>query len=343
MPKQRQADVLRISTPGDMVCALTHMLGFVPVRSLGVLCTHGPRQRLGLALRFDLDPEVEPGSLAAAVEARAVQDGADGVFLVVFADDPPVDGEMPFDYLVGPLDQRIGDLMLDMLLVVGDRCWSYLCNDASCCPPQGNPVDSQSPGAISLAAAYALRGKAVLDSREAVVASIAYAGDPEQAAALRKRIEAEVERSAPQLQAVRRLAVRGLLSRLSGATHDPRYVIPDQDIAALVALCEDVVVRDEVLVRARKPARRRNLLRVLTQVVRRVPPPYDAPLCATLAMIAHAHGDGVIASVAVDRALATDPDYSLARLVDDALARQVPPRMLEEVMTAAARDLAQRP
>ena len=48
----------------------------------------------------------------------------------------------------------------------------------------------------------------------------------------------------------------------------------------------------------------------------------------------------MIASVAVERALTTDPTYSLARLIDDALARLVPPEMLEEVMREAAHDLA---
>ena len=51
---------------------------------------------------------------------------------------------------------------------------------------------------------------------------------------------------------------------------------------------------------------------------------------------------GVITNVALDRALATDPDYSLALLTADALQRQVPPWVLEEVMRGAARDLRGR-
>jgi hypothetical protein len=70
-----------------------------------------------------------------------------------------------------------------------------------------------------------------------------------------------------------------------------------------------------------------------------VPPPFDAPVCATLAWIAYAGGDGVVANIALDRALTTDPDYPLARLIGDALDRQVPPWILEEVMRSAARDL----
>jgi hypothetical protein len=65
-------------------------------------------------------------------------------------------------------------------------------------------------------------------------------------------------------------------------------------------------------------------------------------VCAALAWISYAAGDGVVANVAVDRALATDPHYSLAGLIDDALTRQVPPHLLEDVMHEAARDLRRR-
>ena len=115
-----------------------------------------------------------------------------------------------------------------------------------------------------------------------------------------------------------------------------------EDAADLVALCDDVVVRDEVLIRCRKPRRRQAIVRVLLDVARRVPPPHDASICASLAWAAYAAGDGVVANVAVDRALGSDPTYSLALLIGDALQRQVPPWVLEEVMRGAARDLQGR-
>jgi hypothetical protein len=89
-------------------------------------------------------------------------------------------------------------------------------------------------------------------------------------------------------------------------------------------------------------ARRVTLLRVLSEAVRRLPPPYDAAVCASLAWVAYANGDGVVANIALDRALETDPTYSLALLIDDALYRQVPPSALQAVMRGAAHDLRAR-
>lgn len=340
MSNQPQPDVVRISTSGDVVSALIQMLGFVPTNSVGVLCVHGGKRRLGLAMRFGLELAGDPSAFAAAIDARVRHDGADGVFVMVFAEEPPGTDGMPFEELVEPIGRSLRDLLLDVLLVVGDRWWSYVCDDPACCSEQGGVIDRQSPGATSLTAAYAILGQGVLPSREAVVASVAYSGEPGDATAMCELIDAALDRLAGRSRSARRVDVRSLLSRLSAASHDPRSEVSDLDAAELAALCEDVVVRDEVLIRARKTRRRVALLRVLTQVVRRVPPPYDAPVCATLAWIAYAGGDGVVANVAIDRALETDPEYSLALLIDDALARQVPPRLLEEVMQGAARDLA---
>jgi len=338
----RQPDVVRISSPSDVVCAIARILGFEPSDSVVALCTHGPRARLGLAMRFDLELARQPDWLVAAIDERIRHERADGAFIVVYSEASSSDGTLPHGGLIELLLDRTRDRALDVLLVAGGRWWSYLCEDSRCCGAAGTPIDERSPGATAIAAAYALAGQAVLPDRGAVVRSIAYDGSVDDAVAMADRIEAARERHAEQSRPVRRLAVRTLVGRLSAALADPRKTISAADIAELAALCNDVVVRDEVLIRARKRRRRLALLRVLREVVRGVPPPYDAPLCATLAWVAYAEGEGVVANVALDRVFASDPDYSLALLIADALERQVPPSALEEVMRGAARDLRGR-
>jgi hypothetical protein len=338
----RQPDVVRISSPSDVVCAISQILGFFPTDSVVALCTHGPRSRLGLAMRFDLELARDPVLLAEAIDARARHDGADGAFIVVYPTEAPRDGLLPHDDLAGEVMAAMGDLVLDLICVSDGRWWSYLCDEPTCCGRDGTAIDPRSAGATALAAAYALAGQGVLPDRGAVVRSIAYGGSDDDAATMADRIEAAWVRQAAQSQAVRRLAVRALVGDLSAALADPRRTICDDDLAELAALCDDVVVRDEVLIRGIKPRRRQALLRVMREAVQVVPPPFDAPVCATLAWLAYADGDGVLANVALDRALSTDPAYSLALLIADALERQVPPHVLEEVMRGAARDLRGR-
>jgi hypothetical protein len=329
--------VVKINSPGDVICALTRMLGFVPTDSVVSVFTKGPRCRFGLALRFDLDVTAMPAQFSENLLARLRHQEADGVFIVIFADSSPLDAMATYREFADHLIKRFGRQALDVLLVADQRWWSYVCRNPRCCGPAGTALDDQSRGATAIAAAYALAGQAVLPDRAALVRSIGYDGD--HAVGMHEVIEAAFVRHAVQTRQARRLAVRALVARLMTEFADPRSSVTDEDAAELAALCEDVIVRDEVLVYAPKPEDRDVLLRVLRDVVHRIPPPYDAPICATFAWLAHSCGDGAIANIALDRVLATDPDYSLGLLIADALDRQVPPSVLQQVMREAASDL----
>jgi hypothetical protein len=264
---------------------------------------------------------------------------ADGVFVVIFGDTPVLDGALPYREVADEVAARLGDLMLDILLVADQHWWSYLCQDARCCGPLGTPIDDRSPGATAIAAAYAFAGQVVLPDRAALVSSVAFDGDLSVA---REAIETALARQSRECEPARVLAVRALIERLIAAGCDPRTSVSAGDAAELAAFCDDVIVRDEVLVQAIEPETREVLLRVLREVARLTPPPYDAPICSTLAWVAYATGDGALANVAIDRTFATDPDYSLALLILDSLNAQLPPEVLEQVMREAGRDLRRR-
>ena len=68
-------------------------------------------------------------------------------------------------------------------------------------------------------------------------------------------------------------------------------------------------------------------------------PPDDAPVLALLGWVAYAHGDGGLANVALERCLASDPDYTLAHLLVEMLARQVPPREVRTLLKATRKRL----
>jgi hypothetical protein len=332
--------IVKLSTPGDLVFALSQMLGFWPAESLVAVCINGERQRLGFTMRYDLawleDVTVIDGDLL----PRIRHEGPGQVFFAIFSEAAHPPGALPHVDLADHLGCVLGDLVMDIVLAGADRWWSYTCTNPRCCPPEGNPLDAGSRGATQIAAAYALNGKALLPSRDALARSVAYAGDAAHEERMIALIEAAIDRNLTIVRKQRQDAVLELLSRLVAASRDPRTVISDADAAEFAALFEDVLVRDEVLVRAGKVRRHRSLIAVLTAVARLVPPPYDAPVCATLAYITYASGNGVLANVLLDRVFATDPDYSLAKLIGDALWRQVPPELLVKSMRMSARDLA---
>jgi hypothetical protein len=115
-------------------------------------------------------------------------------------------------------------------------------------------------------------------------------------------------------------------------------VPPDEPAADLAVALHDVAVRDEVATWALD--RSDGLLALAQEVARRTAPPSDAPVCTLLAWIAYARGDGARANVALDRALGTDPEYSLAVLLRQALDGGVTPREVRRTLLSTRRAIS---
>jgi len=83
-------------------------------------------------------------------------------------------------------------------------------------------------------------------------------------------------------------------------------------------------VRDDAWARM-DPAHRDAHTRLWTDLTRRARPGYIPAPASLLAFTAWQAGDGALANLALDRALADDPGYSMALLLRDALAAALPP------------------
>jgi hypothetical protein len=94
----------------------------------------------------------------------------------------------------------------------------------------------------------------------------------------------------------------------------------DDEVARLGVLLTHLRVRDEAWVRTDV-----GQLDLWRDVLRRVEQPYaPAPACLT-AYAAYLSDDGALANVALDRADAADPSYTLAGLLRDMMQAGVPP------------------
>jgi hypothetical protein len=219
-----------------------------------------------------------------------------------------------------PVDVR------DAFLVTDERVWSYLCDDERCCPPDGKPRE-QTPQSLTLAAAHALHGDVVLPDRDAVVASVqAVTGD--RAMAMGRAIDdAFAAWSATDVRRAR-TNTRRLVTRLRARYESPPATVSDAEAAALIVAMHDWRVRDPIIGMATTESDAMRTL--LLDVARLAVPPLDAPACTTFAMASYLHGNGLVAACAMERALKSDPHYSLALILQEALDRQVPPSLLRE-------------
>jgi len=326
--------VVSVQDVGDLACALPHLLGFRPVESLVVVALEGPRDELTFTLRLDLPG---PADLDAAVEicaARMQAAAADGVLAFVVTEAPDaVTGQLPGGHLIEALQRVVPMPLRDAFLLRGGRIWSYLCPDSTCCPADGRPVDESSPVATALAAASVVAGRPLFSDRAEIVRA-AQAVDGADAEAMAAAIERLHDDAAGIVEIRERY--RSRLATLAAGCADRGAELSHDDAALLGCAWHQVDLRDEMLMAVALDEPGADAL--VRAVARLMPPPYDAPAAAMLGWVAYADGSGVLAAAAIERALATDPAYSLARLLDDGLCRQIPPSALRSVWARFADD-----
>jgi hypothetical protein len=327
MPKVSRPPVARLSTPGDLLAAVPTVCGFWPQDSVVVLSLRGTSRRLGLAVRLDLPPEGSEADAAELLALRVAADGGSSAVVAVFSEHGPAPS------LVAALSDaltRLGVAVAEALHVQAGRWTSYLCS-RSCCPPEGTPLPEVDE---AVALAGALGGRAVLPSRDDLVRSLAPPRLLDAAAATSRLEEASAAWHSRRSGSPAGQARQTDLGELAEALQlvDQGQVVPPMTAARVAVALHDVTVRDELL---RWSLERSDaVLSLATQACRLVVPPYDAPISTVVAWVAYARGDGAQANVALDRVLGSDPSYSLALLLRQALDAALDPALLRATVSS---------
>jgi Domain of unknown function (DUF4192) len=329
--------VVRIGGPGDLLDALPRMLGYVPTDSVVLVALRPPRGRVALTMRVDLPVRPHEASCARLLAGHAHRAGATSAVLVIY-DDRPAPGVTR--WRGGSLTREVraalrqrGGLVLTDAVVVRERRWrSLLCTDERCCPVEGQPLrDDSRPSAAAVA--LVTEGATSLPNRAALVASIAGPSGP-AAAELARLQAAAADDLATRMEAGERvLAVRAETVALFRTALDEfeRGEPPSDEAAArLLAGLADIGARDVVLGWAGDEDTD-QLLALLLGLAPRAVDPLEAPVLTALAWVAYARGDGTLANIAIERALASDPDYTMARLVASGLEAGLHPKHVRAV------------
>jgi Domain of unknown function (DUF4192) len=323
---------VQVSSPSGLLAVIPRLLGFVPENSVVVLGAAADRGRIDLVFRYDLpDPQDE---LAADIAEHAVsvlgrQDPAAVVMLVGYG---PGSLVTPVADAIRARVPAAGLELAEVLRVEGGRYWSYLCSDSSCCPADGVPFDATTHPA---AAALTVAGLTALPDRAALAATIAPLTGP--VANTMRQATRRAARTAVRLLAregPRALDGPGLaaVQEAIGVYRDGGSLSPDARHAWLALVLIRLPVRDDAWARM-DPDHRDAHRRLWTDVVRRAQPGYVAAPASLLAFTAWQCGDGALANIALDRALADTPGYSMALLLRDAIGSGAPPSMARLPMT----------
>ncbi len=347
-----QQPVVTVSGPGDLVSLAPYLLGFHPRRSLVVLSLRGPRLRCGLAARFDLPADTVPvEEFAAEVLGYVLRDAPRQVALLVYDDAAWSPSARPWQPLASALEREFdgaGAPVKEAVYVGADHFWSYTCRSARCCPDDGTPLALAA--GTHVAAELVLQGRAPLADRDELVRAVAPSGPLTTAAVATAAIrELEYHLATPDHQVdddaqawaaeVTEL-FSGLVARFGA---DSGASLTGDEAGRLAAALTDVGIRDALTGEfsnwmrvlptgaTQEPADRplRHDQDPVTAVLRHVAVMCDGWLAVgpltLLAAQYWAAGEGALANAAVERALAIDPGYRLARLVGQLLRAGIPP------------------
>ncbi len=323
-----------------MLAVVPHMLGFYPSRSLVVLGL-GEQHRVMVTFRYDL-PEPYDDELATDIALHTEyvlrRERIESALLIGYGSERLV---LPVLLRTAARLGNHGIRLQEALRAEGGRYWSLLCEDPRCCPPEGRPYD---PGSHPAADAMTRAGLAAHPDRESLARTIrrpsgtagTVARATEQA---RQRLNRIVEAGEavgardPGLRVTRigRQEVQKAI-RLYRSGGSIRAVAR---LAWLAVLLADIRVRDDAWARM-DPRHREDHCRLWTDVVRGAATDFVPAPASLLAFTAWQAGNGALAALAVDRALAADPAYSMAQLLSSAIQAALPPAAARMPMTPAA-------
>ena len=362
----REVPRIRVSSVAGFLAVIPHLLGFHPSRSMVVVGLDARRGRIVLAFRYDLpDPPDAARSRDIAEHAAAVlrKRRIRTAIAAGYGD----------GVLVTPVAEQLraglrgaGIAMRDLLRVQDGRYWSYVCTDPGCCPPDGVPFDvSAHPAAAAMTAAgmparpdrasladslAPLTGQAAESMRQATERAVlraaeliassgapgssssrAQAGTSCGSASGSSRASSAPSGNPGGLWLAVEAGREAVRAAISIYRHGGRITDHDQ-LAWLTVTIADLRVRDDAWARM-EPRHRADHQRLWTDVVRHACEPYVPAPASLLAFTAWQSGDGALANVAIERALAADPEYSMAHLIGQALDAGLPPSAARLPMT----------
>ena len=311
--------ILTVGTPAELIATLPFVIGFHPADSIVIVGVHG--KTIVFAARHDLPapgtPAAEVRRDAAVAATMVAGQGVTGTAILGYGVPERV---TPTVLRVAEALERAGLQVLDQLRVTDGRYWSYHCLDPDCCPDEGWEC---LPPHSSIAAAATFSGAVALPDREALAAQLATVPSPAPSGAALKRLESLTGHGVDfggEVRRAGRVAVRGAERRYQAGK-----TLTDQEVAWLGALLAYLPIRDYAWGRTGEED---WWVALWTDVLRRVEPAYaPAPACL-LAFAAWRNGSGPLARVALERAVAVDPGYSMAGLIDEMLNLALHPQAL---------------
>ncbi|MEU3933516.1 DUF4192 domain-containing protein [Streptomyces sp. NPDC029044] len=356
-----------LRTPAELADALPYLLGYRPEDSIVLVALHdsdgrgrfGGRARLGIPANADDWPSAAR-QLSHGLVTGSERRGARPESMVAFLCQEPEKGQTGRQVMerLRPLAQRLrvecGSLdvvVVEALCISEGRYWSYCCDNATCCSPEGAAMGLPGTSVLAAAATYAgIQVRGTLRELRARLLPWENAAALEQEAALDTASMALVPKILDDTgraavadetlelarRALRRFAeappVTGMLLE---DLRDDELLGPDE-AARLILGLQDRATRDRAA-EWMEGDEAGHALRLWRALARRCVGPYGEHAAAPLTLagwVAWSTGDELEAREALAMALGADPDYLFARLLHQACNEGLDPESIRSCLRA---------
>lgn len=307
---------LRVTSSTDLVATMPYLLrGEPPVTGLVLLSLKGRRVQ-SIAKRDVSSVETETALSSAEITVNWISaTGCDGLMIVAYGTGDMVTAHV--EAIINAASTR-QMTVFEALRVHDGRCWSYLCHEPECCPPQGREIDpDQSTGpAEAVVRGLVPHGGTSLSTTERIARS-------------RRTLAPDTSLSPEAVAAATRAAETDTgdgTALVLGAIDAERDNSGPQGLDELVCLAvrlRDLRVRDAAW-RNITPQTARAHLDLWSRVTRSVMSADRAAPAALTAAAAWVDEDLPLALAALDVAVEAVPDYPMARLILRALEAGMP-------------------
>ncbi|MFJ7296388.1 DUF4192 domain-containing protein [Streptomyces collinus] len=356
-----------LRTPAELADALPYLLGYRPEDSIVLVALHdsdgrgrfGGRARLGIPANADDWPSAAR-QLSQGLVTGSERRGARPESMVAFLCREPEKGQTGRQVMerLRPLAQRLrvecGSLdvvVVEALCISEGRYWSYCCDNATCCSPEGAAMGLPGTSVLAAAATYAgIQVRGTLRELRARLLPWENAAALEQEAALDTAAMTLVPKI---LDDAGRAAVADETLQLAGKILDRFAEAPPvtgmlledlrddellghDEAARLILGLQDRATRDRAAewMEGDEAGRALRLWRTLA---RRCVGPYGEHAAAPLTLagwVAWSTGDELEAREALAMALGADPDYLFARLLHQACNEGLDPESIRNCLRA---------
>ncbi|MDQ0751749.1 hypothetical protein QF034_005980 [Streptomyces africanus] len=356
-----------LRTPAELADALPYLLGYRPEDSIVLVALHdrdgrgrfGGRARLGIPANADDWPSAAR-QLAHGLVTGSERRGARPDSMVAFLCQEPEKGESGRQVMerLRPLAHSLrvecGSLdvtVVEALCISDGRYWSFCCDNAVCCPPEGAPMGLPGTSVLAAAATYAgIQVRGTLRELRARLLPWENAAALEQESALDSASLALVPRilddagRADVADETLRLAGH-ILDRFAGAQPVSGMLLADlrddellahDEAARLILGLQDRATRDRAA-EWMEGDEAGLALRLWRSLARRCVGPYGEHAAAPLTLagwVAWSTGDELEAREALAMALGADPDYLFARLLHQACNEGLDPESIRSCLRA---------